>query len=552
MKPGDYRREYAACCAARARARYDYCAGRTPAPQLAPLRDRYADLWTPAQIADLERAHADTPAQFETERAALARLADAARLGYVAARASAVAEELQRCEAATVVRWGDARVATADVPALLAREPDAARRRELAARWRDALAACDDQRTALLGARNEAAATLGRASDYALRADETRQRAAAVALLARTSAVYDARLHAWAARRLPPQHARALAHADAPFFASLAEHDKLFPAHALPQTYAAALAPLGIRVARQPNLRVEWHARRTLGPAAACFGVEPPKDVRLLVGAADVRLGAADARLDAGDAHLDAGGAALFRRLFYAAGCAQQLAWVSAATAERYPEFVHGPEATTRAAYGFLFRDLAHDPAWLAELRGLRPAEADAAARDYALVALYEARRDCAFVLHEPALAAAPDPRAESLAAEWAARLTEATGFTHEPALHLRLIMTQTRVDACDLTDARADAGAAAVSADARACDADACAPGSALRARLCAAALGEYLRTRHGRRWWATRAAGDELIDLWNTGARYTVEELAALVGAGPLDVELLAGTLAAGVGEG
>ncbi|MDX6270411.1 MAG: hypothetical protein QOD28_1634, partial [Acidobacteriota bacterium] len=65
--------------------------------------------------------------------------------------------------------------------------------------------------------------------------------------------------------------------------------------------------------------------------------------------------------------------------------------------------------------------------------------------------------------------------------------------------------------------------------------------PAVYLRARLFAAALGEYFRTRHGRRWWTTNKAADELIDMWNTGSCYTVEELTSLVGLGAPDFDLL-----------
>jgi hypothetical protein len=69
------------------------------------------------------------------------------------------------------------------------------------------------------------------------------------------------------------------------------------------------------------------------------------------------------------------------------------------------------------------------------------------------------------------------------------------------------------------------------------------------LRGRLFAASLVEHLRTRYGSRWWSRRAAGDELVDLWSTASRYTVEELAPLAGAGALDAELLSETLNAQV---
>src|SRR5947209_552549 len=142
MKPGDYRREYAAYCAALARARYDHHVGRALGLQLAPLRERYADLWTRERINELEQAERATPTQFETERTALHRLLNTARLGYVVAQTREVAAELARCEMAAQIAWADARVNAADVPDLLARESDATRRRELAARWHDALPSC--------------------------------------------------------------------------------------------------------------------------------------------------------------------------------------------------------------------------------------------------------------------------------------------------------------------------------------------------------------------------------------------------------------------------
>ncbi len=501
MRPGDYRSEYALYCGALAHAHYDFHTGRTAELHLAPLRDRYADLWTRANINDIEHALADTHAQFETERAALRRLGNSARRGHVAWQARDIAAELLRCETAAHIEWNGTHVAAADVPALLAREADAARRRELAARQRDAAAACDDLRAARLAALRTASSALGFASYSALlyeaaQADETKLTAAADTLLARTGETYNTHLRAWATQHLPPQHARLPAYADSLFFTRLTQIDQFFPATALPPTYAATMAGLGIRVEQQMNLHVEWE---TQIEDTSAFAFNAPADVRLVAG--------------------PRGGAQALRSLMQAAGCAQQLAWISRDTAARYPEFIHGPDETTRAAYGFLFRYLLHDPAWLVELRGMKMSDAQTVARDCALVELHDARRCCAQLHHRRALASAPDVRAENLAAAYAARYTEATGFSYDPAQYL-------------YDDGRHSNRAAAD-----------------LRARLCAAALGEHLRTRHGRRWWATRAAGDELIDLWNTGARYTVEELCALSGAGALDVELLAAALLAAV---
>jgi hypothetical protein len=62
------------------------------------------------------------------------------------------------------------------------------------------------------------------------------------------------------------------------------------------------------------------------------------------------------------------------------------------------------------------------------------------------------------------------------------------------------------------------------------------------LRASAFEAQMREYMRTRFGVRWWASRKAGETLIDIWNTGRRYTVEELALMIGLGELDFDWLA----------
>jgi hypothetical protein len=161
MKTDDYRRDYAACCAALEHARYNYHTGNDAELRLAPIRDRYADLWTRRSIDELSRAREDSPRQFETERVALSALLRAAQLGYTEAQAAEVTNELMRCAAAARLHWNGASLAIDDVPDALAAEFDAARRRELSARWFDALHICNDLRAARLDVLSEAARDLG-------------------------------------------------------------------------------------------------------------------------------------------------------------------------------------------------------------------------------------------------------------------------------------------------------------------------------------------------------------------------------------------------------
>ncbi len=67
-------------------------------------------------------------------------------------------------------------------------------------------------------------------------------------------------------------------------------------------------------------------------------------------------------------------------------------------------------------------------------------------------------------------------------------------------------------------------------------------APGAAarLRAALVEARLRDWLKTRYGA-WWQSRRAGDALIDLWNTGFRHSLDELAAQIGFGDPGLDAL-----------
>ena len=58
----------------------------------------------------------------------------------------------------------------------------------------------------------------------------------------------------------------------------------------------------------------------------------------------------------------------------------------------------------------------------------------------------------------------------------------------------------------------------------------------SYLRAWAFEVQLREYLKTRFGSRWWASRRSGDFLKEIWETGDRYTADEMASQIGIGPI----------------
>jgi hypothetical protein len=503
MNPGDYRRDYAACRSAVEHARFEHHAGLNASLDLRPAEERYADLWTRDSFTTLSQAFDETPAQFETERAGLRALAGAAATGHAEVRAREVSGELRRCAGSVTFDWDGARVKASESPRLLAAESDAARRRELTRRWLDAVGACDDLRAGRLEALGEAVRSLGFESRRALYEEFTGASldalaAPAEAFLRRTEAAYMTALSAWAARALPTGSAPE--YADRFFFERAAGTEARFPARDFRELYTATLAGLGVRAGSQPNLRVDEEARPGKYADSACFAVSPPGDVRLVVGA-------------------DEGGLAFQRRSFEQGGRAQVLAWASRETSRRYPEFVHPADGATEAGHGLLLASLFREASWVASRRGTRAAEAEETARAAALLDLYEARRECASLAHALALERGGDVRSESFAEEYASLHSDATGFRHDAATRLL------EADECFESATR-------------------------LRARLFAASLREHLRARHGRRWFESRRAGEELIDVWNTASRYHVEELGRLLWGGEPSFDLLADASLAALG--
>jgi hypothetical protein len=501
MNTDEYRREFAAYNSALELAHYKHRAGFEPELRTRPVYDRYSDLFTRDAINDLKRALEAAPAHRETERAGLSALLGSARIGYLEARTKELTDECARCESQARVKWDDESVPAHNVPQKMANEPQASRRRELTARWLDALSACDDLRAARFETFHDAARALGFDSYRELYADITgtdyeRLLAATHSFMARTEAPYRSALAKAVARDLPDVTFDDLQQADFFFFERMKGLDSFFTAEDLLATYESAMKGFGIRVEQQKNIHMDTETRPFKNPRAACFRINPPDDVRLLVA--------------------PIGGAHDYAVLFHEAGHAQHYAWTSRDMVKHHPEFVYAPDYATTEGYAFLFSHLFHDARWLMEHR--RPIateeQARAVARDRALLTMHQVRRFCAKLEYEIALHDSPQARSERLAATYAALQTEATAFRRSPALYLMDV----------------DNGFYAA---------------AYLRAWAFEASLREYLRTRHGRRWWASRKAGDELIDLWNTSSRYTVEELARLIGFGEISFDLLADTL-------
>ncbi|HEV2912153.1 MAG TPA: hypothetical protein VGX92_02450 [Pyrinomonadaceae bacterium] len=500
MNTSQYRREFADYSSALELAHYQHRAGLEPELDTEPIYERYGDLFTRQAIEDLKRALDEAPPDQETERAGLHALCGAARIGYLERHAREATDERALCESKARVEWEGASISAHSVPKKIGNEPKASRRSELMARWIDAIESCNDLRATRLESFQESARTLGFDSYRALFTEVTgtdyeKLAASARAFLEQTEGPYMSALSRATARDLKDVERGQLGHADFLFFQRMPRLDPFFPARDALKTYAATMRDLGISVEQQKNIHIDDEQRPLKNPRAACFRVRVPDDVRLLLA--------------------PIGGAYDYTTLFHEAGHAQHFGWASRELAARHPEFVYSSDHATTEAYAFLFNYLFQDPVWLVEHRaGTSPEQARDIVRDLALLAAHTIRRSCAKLNYEIALYDSPQMRSEQLSLTYARLQTEATGFRRHPSLYL-----------WDVDDGFYAA--------------------AYLRAWAFEAGLREHLRTRWGRRWWASRKAGDELIDLWNTASRYTVEELAQLIGFGEISFDFLARTL-------
>lgn len=500
MNVNDYRRDYAKFCAARERERFLRHLGLAPDPQIESPLAAFAHLFSLQAINNLNDALNDVAEHFETERAGVHALLAAARLVYVETQNADAREEIASCEEATNFIWNGASVPASENGAKsIAAEPAPARRREIAARWFDAIRSCDDLRAAHTKSLHIAARSLGFDNYRALRLDACRANLDGMHIVAdefleRTASIYELKLAQWAAQNVALSTPSDLSYADSLFFKRAAKLDDRFRGKRLRDVYHSAMRGLGIRVEQQPNIIIDDSALPSNEAHTACFGIKPPEEVRLVIGTARARVGANEYQSFLGEA-----------------GRAQHHAWTSHEMRARYPEFVYAPDRATGGAYAFLFRALLQDAQWLSEHFAFAAKTANDTARAFALLELHDARLAGARVQAETALPNDSNSVSQKDAEDYARLMTEATGFRHNAATYL--IDWDARLQSFD-----------------------------ELRARLFAAHLCEHLRTQHGRRWWTTRAARDELIDLWNTGSRYSVEELVGhLTGTREFEVELL-----------
>lgn len=483
----EYREEFARFHEALTREHYLHYSGQKSTLELEPIYDRFGHLVSRDAIDRLKSERDRLPFSFETARRGWDYLLTFAIEHRLELEARWLTEQIAASEAQALIRWDSEEITFYQAATRLATEADPKRRRELDRERRQVISRTNERRKERLILLYRSAEMLGypnyRELYRQLRPyDLEAVLAQAEKLRERTLERYEAALRRAVIEELglPPEMAD---RADLTFFLHYDRFNDFFPRDGLRAAYRETLNALGIDCDAQKNIEIDDVERPGKHPRAFCAPIRVPEEIKLVV--------------------LPVGGQDDYQAFLHEGGHAQHFGWTAASLP---PEFKYAGDQGLSETYAFLFHYLVLDRRWLDEV--LRFVRSDDFRQGLALRKLLYLRRYAAKFEYEWNLHAGRNP--DEAAEDYARRLTEATGFRYPPEEFLS-----------DLDDGF-------YSAD-------------YLRAWAAEVILRDYLKTRYGHRWWKNRKAGEFLIDLWQTGQRYTVDELVSHLGVRSLSFEPL-----------
>lgn len=449
------------------------------------LWSEHSDLFTVARIGELRAAREEMAEYRETERRSVELLIAFALEGNLQGRGREVGREIERHEAAGQVAWSEGKIGLTAAEEMLAVESDAGKRGDLFARWADVMAQVEDLRDEYWNRRREGAGLLGYSDLVTMHREVRRIDLAALQpqaerILARTESAYVTALASILPREIHLSIDDAT-EADLPRLRRFPRFDHFLPREKMLGMYRELFANLGFSTGNQTNLEIDAASRPAKQLRAFCAPIRVPEEVKL--------------------AFQPVGGQANYGDLLHQTGRAQHAAWTSGSL---YPEFRRGGDPAVGEAWGLLFENLLLDASWLTSTFGF--IQNDSFRHTLGLFRWMDLRRDAARLLHDIDYHAGRAPLPE----RYREAMTDAVRVHYGPSGRLR-----------GLDDGFSSA--------------------NRLRARAFESQFREFLKTQFGARWWASRKAGETLIDLWNTGQRYTIEELARMIGLGDLDFDWL-----------
>jgi hypothetical protein len=475
-----YESELEAFAAEQGEAQFANLAGHRAELDLAPVYGRHAGLFSESAIEGLREAAGGTDAAARRAR----RLLGFAVAGRLEQDVSILTDRIAAAEATAVVVWRRERIGYRRAANRIADISDRTERNALDERYRMAMEAINPLREDRWAGIHAGARALGAADYVDLVTESTGLDVAQVAdsasdFLRDSETLYFAALRRYLA--LIEIEAGDGTVADLAHLLRGRSWDHYFDGTRLVATLSRTLAGLGIDLARQKGITLDFEPRASKSPRAFCVPIRVPGDVRLVV--------------------LPRGGHDDFGAALHELGHLEHYAHISARLAPT--DRLVGEDSVTEG-WAFLFQYLLAEPDFLAaELQ--MPADAIAGWLDFgAFRKLYFLRRYAAKLLYELRLH----------------RGGESTVHRAEYSGLLGLLTGVRTPDAGYLADVDDGLYAARY-----------------LRAWLLEASLSAALRDRFGFTWWRSTDAGDFVRGMWRDGLGPSAEDVVAALGYDHLD---------------
>jgi hypothetical protein len=483
----DYRRDFEDFHTSNAREHYLFHSGQKNCLEIAPIYERYAHLFDKDSI-DWLKGDPGLSVRPETENVSINRLLTFAVEQFLESSVKELTEQISQFEATATVEFMGRSMTFQDSAVAIISEHDRESRKAIYGKRLALIERSNDLRSQRIAKLHRTACSLGYSSygelfEQLRRLDYKEISRRCEALLSQTESPYIARLDE-ALRRDLGLTIDAAERSDAMYLLHLTNFDDRFPSQRMLRVYSETMAGLGISVRSQRNIVIDSEARPRKNPRAFCMPITIPDDVRLVI--------------------RPVGGQSDYQSLLHESGHAQHFAWASA---QLPPEFKYTGDYALTETYAFLFNHLVSDRNWLKDFLGL--ADSTEFVRSVILARLVTVRRYVAKFCYERGLHSASDLTGQ--AEQYAELQTSSTRFKTSAGEFL-----------FDLDDSFYSA--------------------SYLRAWAFEVLLREYMKTRFGSRWWASSSAGIFLKEIWETGDRYTADEMAAQIGIGTIDFEPLA----------
>jgi hypothetical protein len=320
---------------------YQALAGLKEELEIAPIYERYADLFAEDTVRALLGQRQDKQGRY---------LAELATMGYLEQKVKDLTEAITNFILKATVEWDGEEIPYQAVQPRLSNEPVMERRHGLYARQRAVTVKSNDQRAERLQAMYSAAQGLG-FTDYTTMCDQLEDLHLAWlteqmrAFLSRTEKIYVEQLaHYLTAIGVPEDEADV---SDSLYLFRAPHFDEFFPAGRMIPALRATLAGLGIDMDSQEGLELDTEPRPLKSPRAFCAPIRVPDEVKLVI--------------------KPIGGQNDYKALFHEAGHAQHAVNTAA---ELSFAFKRLGDTSVTEGYAFLFDNLIKNRHWLQEVLG--------------------------------------------------------------------------------------------------------------------------------------------------------------------------------------